>query len=155
MHRLKKCTHLPPSRILTLPGSAQSWKVLKFHFSLKSPYISAQVVEKSVNFLQLWIPSELGKHISLRICVSQVGKQRTHITRGMCFPGKRTHISRDMCFPGGGTHITKDMSFPGGGTHITRESCFPGGGTHITRDTCFPGGGTHITVFPRWRNTYH
>ena len=23
MHRLNKCTHLPPSRILTLPGSAQ------------------------------------------------------------------------------------------------------------------------------------
>ena len=31
------------------------WKFLELYFSLRSPYISVQVFEKSLNFLQLWL----------------------------------------------------------------------------------------------------
>ena len=58
-----------------------------------------------------------GEHISLGICVSQIGG--THIPRVTCFPGRGTHITRDMCFEGGGSYITRVMCFPGRGTHIT------------------------------------
>ena len=50
------------------------------------------------------------EHISLGICVSQVG-EHNHIARDMCFPGEGTNITRDLCFAGGGTHISRDV-FP-------------------------------------------
>ena len=85
----------------------------------------------------------MGEHITLGICVFQVGEQ---ISPGICVsPVRKKHITRDIGFPDRGTQITRDTCFQGGGTHITRDTCFPGGGTHITGDMCFPGGG----------NTYH
>ena len=72
--------------------------------------------------------SQVGKHISLVICVFHLGEI--------------IHITRDTCFPGGGTHITRDMCSPGKGTHISRDTCFSGGGTHITRAVSY----THLTL---------
>ena len=90
-------------------------------------------------------------------------RNRSHITKKICFPGRGTHVTSeiinyvflgrgthitiDMCFPGSGTYyITGDMHFLGKGTHITRDMCFPGRGTYITGKMCLPERGTHITV---------
>ena len=57
--------------------------------------------------ISLWIcVSQVGKHISLRICLSGLGG--TDITRDMCFPGRETHITRDMC---SGEHISRGNTY--------------------------------------------
>ena len=48
------------------------------------------------------------EHISLGICVSQVG-EHNHITSGVLFPVGGTHIASNMCSPTRETHITSDM----------------------------------------------
>ena len=65
----------------------------------------------------------MGEHISLGICVSQVGG--TQITRDMCFPGRGTHITRHVCFLGRERNITRDMCFLGREQMLIGMTVFP------------------------------
>ena len=70
-----------------------------------------------------------GEHISLGICVSQIGG--THIPRVTCFPG-REHISLGIRVSQAGEHISLGICVSKVGGHISLGSCVSQVGEHIS-----------------------